>query len=458
VTADGASAKIYAKGDGWTVRNVAFKGNHPGGHYLFTPAVSKGGTATVENLYMGDGQTEGTGMGGIWVNANAHYGTLNFRNVHIAHFIDNGLYGTGPGAQGHGGVVNVADSYFDSNNIANIRVGSLDGRTCRIENCVVEGGSTRASGVGCSAPGTKSSRGVWAWWGRVEVTDSDIGSSPARVEQDSRAGDPEIISTNTRWGSEARSRVPDGVPLTREQLVAEQSERRHPVPELRVEQSGSPGVVGPAIHDGVQQSVERVGVHLAVAGDDGGHVHLVVASASVTGLTGTADAAVLLVTNRDDPPRDADAAVGDRERGRRGVRSAVGAFGVVAYLPPRAVRRAVVHHVDAVHVRGNGVDDCADEALFVVGRVVRSCRFVRSFHRVGLCYTSSAKLSSVLGSVKGSATSRYTHPTDQSIGADADRVRVSVPITTRSRVLRTVRGVCNRFAWPVRSPTADSRL
>ncbi|WP_276300781.1 hypothetical protein [Halorussus lipolyticus] len=222
MTADGASAKIYANGDGWTVRNVAFKGNHPGGHYLFTPAVSKGGTATVENLYMGDGQTEGTGKGGIWVIGPDHYGTLNFRNVNIQHFIDNGLYGTDPGydyAGAHGGVVNVYDSFFNSNNISNIRVGSRDGRTCHVENCVVRTGSTRACGVGCSSPGAKNSRGVWAWWGPVEVRDSDI-EGPA-VEQDSRAGDPTISSTNTRWGSNANAdRVPAGVPMTAEEAAS----------------------------------------------------------------------------------------------------------------------------------------------------------------------------------------------------------------------------------------------
>jgi hypothetical protein len=222
MTAKGASAKIYANGDGWTVRNVAFKGNHPGGHYLFTPAVSKGGTATVENLYMGDGQTEGTGKGGIWVNGPDHYGTLNFRNVNIQHFIDNGLYGTDAGydyAGAHGGVVNVYDSFFDSNNISNIRVGSRDGRTCYVENCVVRTGSTRACDVGCSSPGAKNSRGVWAWWGPVEVRDSDI-QGPA-VEQDSRAGDPTISSTNTRWGSNANAgRVPDGVPMTPEEAAS----------------------------------------------------------------------------------------------------------------------------------------------------------------------------------------------------------------------------------------------
>ncbi|UPV99560.1 hypothetical protein M0R88_13665 [Halorussus gelatinilyticus] len=223
MTAEGASARIDASGDDWTVRNVAFAGNHPGGHYLFTPAVSTGGTARVENLYMGDGQTARSGKGAIRVNGRDHYGTLNVHNVHVAHFIDNGLHGTDHGYSyrgRRGGVVNVHDSYFDSNNVSNVRVGSPDGRTCHVENCVVKGGDTRPCGVGCSAPGTTTSRGVWAWWGPVEVTDSDVGGSPAGVEQDGRAGNPEIISENTRWGYDAdTSRVPAGVPMTAEAAV-----------------------------------------------------------------------------------------------------------------------------------------------------------------------------------------------------------------------------------------------
>ena len=222
MTAEDASAKLYATGDDWTVRNVAFEGNHPGGHYLFAPAVSEGGTATVENLYMGDGQTEASGKGGIWVDGHGHHGTLDFRNVHVAHFIDNGLYGTDPGYEyhgRHGGVVNVYDSLFDSNNISNIRVGSVDGRTCRVENCVVRTGTTRPCGVGCSSPGATNSRGVWAWWGPVEVEDSDIEGP--RVVQETRAGDPSISATNTRWGSDANAdRVPSGVPMTSEEAAA----------------------------------------------------------------------------------------------------------------------------------------------------------------------------------------------------------------------------------------------
>jgi hypothetical protein len=221
MTADGASAQINASGDDWTIRNVAFKGNHPGGNYLLTPGVtSEDGHGLIENVYMGDGQTEGSGKGGVWVNGNLpHRGTITFRNVHIAHMIDNGLYGMDGGYHGVGGVVNVEDSYFDSNNIANIRVGSIDGRTCHVENCVVKADSTRPCGTGCSSPGATNSRGVWAWFGPVKVTDSDVGGSSPQSTKDGGT----IEESNTRWGAEADTgRVPDGVPMAAEEAVGGQ--------------------------------------------------------------------------------------------------------------------------------------------------------------------------------------------------------------------------------------------
>ena len=218
MTADGASAQIIPSGDDWTVRNVAFKGNHPGGNYLLTPGVpSKDGHGLVENVYLGDGQTERAGNGGVWVNGNLpHRGTITFRNVHIAHMIDNGLYGMDSGYWGHGGVVNVEDSYFDSNNIANIRVGSIDGRTCHVKNCVVKADSTRPCGEGCSSPGATNPRGVWAWFGPVEVSNSDIGGPMPRQTKDGGS----IEESDTRWGAEADTdRVPEGVPMTAEEAV-----------------------------------------------------------------------------------------------------------------------------------------------------------------------------------------------------------------------------------------------
>ena len=221
MTADGASAQIHAVGSNWTIRNVGFRGVHPGGHRLLTPGVtSSDGHGLIENVYLGDGQVPRSGSGAIWVNGNLpHRGTITFRNVHVAHFIDNGLYGT-PSSKQIDGVVNVEDSYFNSNNIANIRLGSGSGRPCYVRNTVVKGGSVRPCGVGCSKPGATISRGVWAWWGTVVVEDSDIGSSPPRVVNTSK-GSPEIVSKNSRWGSDANAnRVPAGVPMSAEEAAS----------------------------------------------------------------------------------------------------------------------------------------------------------------------------------------------------------------------------------------------
>jgi hypothetical protein len=221
VTATGASVQISASGNDWAIRNVGIKGTHPGGHYVLTPGVpDKDANALIENVYLGDGQIEGSAKGGVWVNGNLpHRGTLTFRNVHVGQMVDNGLYGMDSGYWGEGGVVHVEDSYFYSNNISNIRVGSIDGRTCRIDNCVVrvDDGATPPCDAGCSAPGAVNPRGVWAWFGPVEVTNSDIGGPSPRVTKEGGY----IEEGNTRWGSAANTdRVPDGTPMTAEEAAS----------------------------------------------------------------------------------------------------------------------------------------------------------------------------------------------------------------------------------------------
>jgi hypothetical protein len=212
MTADGASAEIRASGDDWTIRNVGFKGNHPGGHYMLTPGVSsEDGHGLVENVYMGDGQTEGTAKGGVWVNANLpHRGTLEFRNVHIAHMIDNGLYGSGPGAQGYGGVTNVYDSYFHSNMIANVRLNSRE-ETSYVKNTTINVDDTvRPCGAGCSAPGSTNTRAVWVWYGKAVVENCDVRGQITGHKGGS------VETKNTRTGSDADMNPPEGVPMSAE--------------------------------------------------------------------------------------------------------------------------------------------------------------------------------------------------------------------------------------------------
>lgn len=219
ISAKGASAQIVASGADWSIRNVGFHGVHPGGHYLLTPAASAGSAATVENLYMGDGQVGGSTSGGIWIPPE-HEGTIEFRRVNVQRFADNGLYGTNSAAD-TGGIVHVSDSYFRSNNDANVRVGTAAG-TCTVRNTVSVGdadtpvsphhGDEHGHGSQC--------RGVWAWWGDVVVEDCDIhveesvGENLVEASKNEAAAKATITTRNTRVGSRASREPPSGVPLT----------------------------------------------------------------------------------------------------------------------------------------------------------------------------------------------------------------------------------------------------
>lgn len=221
ISAKGASAQIVASGADWTIRNVGFHGTHPGGHYLLTPAASAGSAATVESLYMGDGQVGGSTSGGIWIPPE-HEGTMEFRRVNVQRFADNGLYGTNSTSDS-GGIVNVSDSYFRSNNDANVRVGTAAG-TCTVRNTVSVGdddtpvsphhGDEHGHGSQC--------RGVWAWWGDVVVQNCDIhveesvGENLVEASKNEAAAKATITTRNTRVGPQANREPPSGVPLTAE--------------------------------------------------------------------------------------------------------------------------------------------------------------------------------------------------------------------------------------------------
>lgn len=221
VTAEGASAQIVTRGADWTVRNVGVVGVHPGGHYLVNAAASRGSTGTFENVYLGDGQVPGSSNGGIWVRPE-HRGTIDWRRVNVQQFVDNGLYGTSS-ARDTGGVVNVYDSYFRSNNDANVRLGTAAG-TCTVRNTVSVGdedtpvsdhhAGERDHGSQC--------RGVWAWWGEVVVENCDVhvpesvGANLVEAHKNEAAAEADIVTRNTRVGSAADTEPPSGVPTTAE--------------------------------------------------------------------------------------------------------------------------------------------------------------------------------------------------------------------------------------------------
>lgn len=224
MTAEGASAQIVATGTDWTVRNVGFAGVHPGGHYLVIAAAEEGTTGTFENVYMGDGQVAGTPKGGIWLRS-THRGTIEWRRVNVQRFVDNGLYGT-DSTRDSGGVVNVSDSYFRSNNDANIRVGTAAG-TCTVRNTVSVGDTTTPVSdhhAGEHGHGGQC-RGVWAWYGKVLVEDCDIavdesvGANLVEADATEAAAGADIVTRNTRVGEQADTDPPSGVPLTAEEAA-----------------------------------------------------------------------------------------------------------------------------------------------------------------------------------------------------------------------------------------------
>ncbi|MFC4549533.1 MULTISPECIES: hypothetical protein [Halorussus] len=216
ISAEGASAYIQATSNNFTIRNVGFKGTHPGDEFPVMVSVpDASATGTVENLYLGDGSIEGSYSGGIFVQYSPeHNGTLRLKNVHIAHFSNNGLYGSAPGHRGQQGITHVEDSFFYSNNIANIRLGN-DTELNYVRNCTVKvDGTTPACDANCSSPGAVRNRGVWAWTGRVELENCDIQGDLETMEGG------EITQTSTKVGSSADTTPPAGTPMSAEEAAS----------------------------------------------------------------------------------------------------------------------------------------------------------------------------------------------------------------------------------------------
>ena len=216
ITADGASAHIYATSNNFTIRNVGFKGTHPGSEFPIVLSVpDESATGTVENLYLGDGAIKGSYAGGIFVQYSpAHRGTLQFKNLHVAHFSNNGLYGSAPGHRGQPGTSHVADSYFHSNNISNIRLGN-DTETNTVRNCTVHvDDTTPACDANCSDPGAVVNRGIWAWTGDVHLDNCDVQGRLETYEGG------QITQSATSVGSNADTTPPQSVPMSAEEAAS----------------------------------------------------------------------------------------------------------------------------------------------------------------------------------------------------------------------------------------------
>lgn len=94
ITAEGASATIYATGSDWTITNVGVRGEQsPTGDEddtdLCEVTVPEDGSATIQNCYFGDGSERGQ-MAAVNV-THDHAGTLTISNLHAAMWAHGGV-------------------------------------------------------------------------------------------------------------------------------------------------------------------------------------------------------------------------------------------------------------------------------------------------------------------------------------------------------------------------------
>ena len=241
-TADRCAYRLMVDGTDWTIRNVGLKGRitNGGAQEIFNLSTPEGGSGLVENVYLGDGATES----GDWIPTFVsleHAGTITIRNVHTAHWPNNGLYASAPGRgerDNGDGAVRIESSYARNNNIDGFRLGT-DGSYLR--NSVVHVDSDVPDVFG----GAENARGVWIKdGGRVAIENCDIlidhpdGSYCIR-QDDGKDGDDGVarvvdseiattIETRRFRGNVTTSNVggdpdvtpPTGVPMSAEEAAS----------------------------------------------------------------------------------------------------------------------------------------------------------------------------------------------------------------------------------------------
>lgn len=125
----------------FTIRNVAFDGEFPSVESV-AMSIACTGTATVENVYLGDGTSSYPHGGSNWngysggiIARPPHTGHLTFRGVNVQNWVDNGMYLSPPGHPGPGvGRFTVENCFARHNQISCYRLGTDD----TLRNCYAE--------------------------------------------------------------------------------------------------------------------------------------------------------------------------------------------------------------------------------------------------------------------------------------------------------------------------------
>jgi len=220
--------ELAVKGKNWTVKNCAWGGHRADNKgYLFSP-VSTGGTCKVERVFMDVGKDSNRD---VWVG----YGNTGDLWFDRCYFASGGVYGTHSvvsEAKKSTGTVNFYKSYFYSNNIYDIRTGSVGG-VCKVHKCVVVDDINH---VPLKSASVKHPRAIWAWYNKVEVRDTDVWSNAPEYTVDAfdggthgpvAAGSIEMIGGNVKApkkflgnvttknvGSNPSTDPPSGVPTS----------------------------------------------------------------------------------------------------------------------------------------------------------------------------------------------------------------------------------------------------
>ena len=193
-TAGGCWPQIVAHGTDWTIRNVGIEGRLGNSNAIFGVSDRGGNTSVIENVYLGDGATDGHRHGlGIWV-APPHNGHLEIRNVNIQEMGDNSFYCSAPGGAG-GGTVDIDGCYSANSWVSHFRLAKG-----RVTDSVAVNDSRHEDG-----------RGVWAWApGPVEVDGCHLAMNGRHYSLHSRGSQLSVSNTEYDTGYNGGTRQVDG--------------------------------------------------------------------------------------------------------------------------------------------------------------------------------------------------------------------------------------------------------
>ncbi|WP_222918277.1 hypothetical protein [Natrinema sp. SYSU A 869] len=177
----------------WTIRNVGFRGRKRAPRTVFGLSDTDNGTSTVENVYLGDGSDDvgdsPHGPGGIFVGPE-HTGTIEFRNVNVQGFPNNGIYASAPATSGEGSI-HIDGCYAANCGVSQYRVGGDDDTIANSTAVLTESGY--------------DGRGVWAWSpGEVNVANCQFAMDGRHYSFVVGANDDSsrLSVTDTEWDDE----------------------------------------------------------------------------------------------------------------------------------------------------------------------------------------------------------------------------------------------------------------